>query len=526
MKNILDKKEARDAARALKLECNEVENYVFSHVFSFSDESRDGNGELRCRDTFASVAASELCRYAAELPHAEVRFSGTAADIASAVNNGEKSAADIVKEYLSRVREDKYGAYITVMEKEAAAIAGEVDCRVKRGERLSLAGVPVAVKDNICTAGTLTTCASRALAEFVPDYDATVYARLVRAGAVPVGKTNLDEFAVGSDGSTSYFGVCRNPLDTSRTPGGSSSGSAAAIASHSAVIALGSDTGGSARIPASYCGLASLKPTYGAFSRFGLVGMATSLEQICPMAKRVSDLRAVFEVCAGRDERDMTTCVNFGKRDGFGKIGVFLPEGASSAAWLAVEECVGALEKAGYASEAAELPYFETVLDAYYVISSAEAASNLARYDGLRYGFAADGADINETRIRSFGKALRERLSEGTYVLAHADGAPYARALEMRERIKEAFAELFTRYDLIVTPMAESEAVRFGESVYDSERYAVYANLTGVPAVTFPASKGKTGLPVGVQLMADRGEDIFLLNIAEEVERRLGYEKL
>lgn len=517
MKNKTEFETAQASARCLKLEIDASEFHAFPHVSDFVASALAGNGELRCDDKPAVLSAAELCRDdVSHLPKTVV-LSGDAADIVRKVRTCELSAVDVAREYVERARTDKNGAYITVMSDAAEKAARHVDECVARGEYLPLAGVPLAVKDNICTAGTLTTCASKALEDFVPDYDATVYARLIAAGAVPVGKTNLDEFAVGSDGSTSYFGKCRNPLDPTKTPGGSSSGSAAALADGSAVIALGSDTGGSARIPASYCGLAALKPTYGSFSRFGLVGMAPSLEQICPMARRVADLRAVFEVCAERDARDMTTFEEHSMHARKGRVGVFKPSEVSEAAKTAVERCASALESDGFDVNEISLPYFEDVLGIYYTISSAEASSNLARYDGLRYGYSRADSDITETRSDSFGAPLRERLAEGAYVLNHKNGGAYSEALRLREKLRERFKVLFEEYDIIVTPMADGAAAEFGLSTYNDERYAVYANLTGVPAVTFPAAKD-CALPVGVQLMASWGDDIFLLDTAEKAE--------
>lgn len=521
MNNKIEIGAASKAAEYLKLKLSPAEYRGFSHIAEFAADCSMGDGELRCDDSYTCVAADELCRDETEHTFSVSKQPGTAADIAKSVFLGERSAADIAEEYLARAEADENGAYITVMREYAMKASREVDERVRNGEKLPLAGVALSVKDNICTADTRTTCASRALYDFVPDYDATVYARLVAAGAVPIGKTNMDEFAVGSDGSTSYFGKCRNPLAPSKTPGGSSSGSAASLAAHAAVISLGSDTGGSARVPASYCGLAALKPTYGAFSRFGLVGMAPSLDQICPMAGCVADLRLVFEIASGRDEKDMTTQISYDYKAKSGKIGVFLPSGATSAAVRAVERCVRILADEGYTAETVTLPLYEDILGIYYTISSAEAASNLARYDGLRYGYSSKGKDVCETRSESFGAPLRERLAEGAYVLTHNGGAPYAEALRMREKVKNSFAELFSRYDLLVTPMSETEAVNFGLAVCSAERFAVYANLTGVPAVTIPATVGDGGLPVGVQLMAQAGEDLFLLDAAQAVERRL-----
>lgn len=522
MKNRVNLTEARMAAGCLKLDIEENDFKGFSHVADFTAESGDGDGNLMCDDSCAAVSAFELCREEIFEREPVSRRITCASKLAETVYRGEKKAVSIVREYLRQAKESKNGTYITVMEAEAERIAEQLDRRTDC-ESLPLAGVPLSVKDNICIEGILTTCASRALEDFVPTYSSTVYLRLIAAGAVPVGKTNMDEFAVGADGSTSYFGPCRNPLDPSLSPGGSSSGSAASLAEGSAVISLGSDTGGSARIPASYCGLAALKPTYGAFSRWGLVGMAPSLEQICPMARCVSDVRLMFEIASGHDARDMTTCVTWEKRRRKGRIGVFMPSEVSETARKAVERCVALLKVEGYEADRVELPFFDEILGVYYTISSAEAASNLARFDGLRYGYRSEKGDILSTRNESFGAPLRERLAEGAYVLSEKSGGAYARALHMREQIKEKLNELFGDFDLLVTPMSDTEAASFGETVCTAERYAVYANLAGIPALTFPAVRGERGLPVGVQLMGAAGDDIFVLETGEAVEGRLAW---
>ena len=517
MKNKVDINIAEGAAECVSLRLDLPEYAGFPHVADFAAVSPDGNGELRCHDSYFSVSAGDLCRTEGE--YSERRSFSSA--IADEVMKGGRSAESIAKEYLSLAENGTDGAYITVMREACQKAAADVDVKVKNGEYLPLAGVPLSVKDNICTAGTLTTCASKALSDFVPDYDATVYSRLISAGAIPVGKTNMDEFAVGSDGSTSYFGVCRNPLDRSRTPGGSSSGSAASLAEGSAVISLGSDTGGSARIPASYCGLTALKPTYGTFSRYGLVGMAPSLEQICPMAKSISDLRLVFAIASGSDSKDMTTLIKHEKRGKTGTVGVFLPADATLAAENAVKNTIEALKFEGYTECEVTLPYYDSILGIYYTISSAEAASNLARFDGLRYGYASESGDVTDSRSESLGARLRERLAEGAYVLTAKNGGAYIEASELRERVKEEFEKLFEKYDLLVTPMSQTEATGFGMSECAAERFAVYANLTGIPAVTFPAALGENGLPVGVQIMAPHGCDIELLDAAEKVEGKL-----
>lgn len=451
----------------------------------------------------------------------------SAAVLAELVRHREVSAMELAAHFLRLAENDSYNSYITVTAEEAVSSARRVDELIRIGEvDLPLAGVPVSVKDNICTAGVRTTCASRFLADFVPSYSATAYEKLLRAGAVPVGKVNLDEFAVGSDGSTSFFGKCTNPHDTERTPGGSSSGSATSVFAGSALMSLGSDTGGSARIPASYCGITALKPTYGSVSRYGLVGMAPSLEQICPMTKTVADNKLLFDVIKGFDRRDMTTygCVGeYGTRekstDARGlKVGVYLPEDAGEIAVKAVKNASRWLCDAGCVTCEIMLPCINDGLGVYYTLSSAEASSNLARFDGVRYGYRSASGDVSDTRAEGMGPKLRERLAEGAYVLTHANGSAYVRALEKRELIKKEMASLFEKVDVILTPATDYVAPKFNDSLPKTDRYAVYANLSGTPALTLNAKTDKNGLPLGVQLIGRHYDEDTLYTIAEIIE--------
>lgn len=454
------------------------------------------------------------------------RFCYTASCIAARVSTGGLSAVEVCREALDAAEADTNNAYITVMRELALKTANLVDERVARDEKLPLAGVPISIKDNICTEDVKTTCASKMLADFVPSYSATVYKKILSAGAVPVGKTNMDEFAVGGDGSTSYFGPCKNPLSSERSPGGSSSGSAASLALGSVLLSLGSDTGGSARLPAAYCGLYALKPTYGAVSRYGLVGMAPSLEQICPMAKYLSDCELLFDVIRGFDERDMTTSYyseSMAEIPTTIRVGVVLPADVSIDVRSAMENIASILVNCGATLENTMLPLQEYVSRVYYTISSAETYSNLARFDGIRYGYRSENGNVRQTRSEAFGDTLKERIAEGVYSLTHDGGSPYIRALEYQRDIISGLDNLFEKYDVILMPVSDTVAPIIGDGVVDNDRYNVYANLTGCPALAIPAGMTDAGLPVGIQLMARRGAEKLLFEVAKMIE---GGEKL
>ena len=449
-----------------------------------------------------------------------------AVDIAHLVNRRELSAVEVCRIFLERAYDAQDNAFITLNYDGALAASEQVDAEVRNGAReLTLAGVPVSVKDNICTAGVRTTCASRMLCDFVPKYDATAWKLLSSAGAVLIGKTNMDEFAVGYDGGTSYFGAVENPLDRNRVPGGSSSGSAASLAAGTSLISLGSDTGGSARVPASFCGITSLKPTWGAISRYGLVGMAPSLEQICPMGRNLRDVAAAFRVIAGRDERDMTsgTVEHFrvpadAELSGL-RVGVFLSDVAAEYTVRIIENCLDLLCNAGATAVPVNLPHPDECVGVYYIISSAEASSNLARYDGVRYG-CSDGS-VRQSRSKGFGSHLRERLAEGAYAIMSNGGHDFAHALEIRAQITEKMTELFRGVDIILTPACDTVAPRRGTDPTAGELYAVYANLTGIPSVVTCGGEGEDGLPVGVQLMGRRGEEELVFRAAGVIERHI-----
>jgi aspartyl-tRNA(Asn)/glutamyl-tRNA(Gln) amidotransferase subunit A len=472
-----------------------------------------------------------------------VTLRGPALDVARAVRAGERRAADVVEEHLAAIaaREDELHAFNLVTADEARAVAAEVDRRVAAGEDPGpLAGVPVALKDNLCTRGTPTTCSSRILDGWVPPYDATVVRRLVRAGAVPVGKTNLDEFAMGSSTEHSAFGPTRNPHDPSRVPGGSSGGSAAAVAAGFAPLALGSDTGGSIRQPAAFCGVVGVKPTYGLVSRYGLVAFASSLDQIGPLATTVADAALLLEVVAGHDEMDSTSLDEpvpaYSERldDGVAGLRVGVPveligEGIAADVRRRVEAAADALARAGAKVDQASVPAAAYGLSAYYLIAPAEASSNLARYDGVRYGLRVDGpnaAAMNAaTRTAGFGAEVKRRIMLGTYALsAGYYDAYYGKAQSVRTLIIRDFVTAYESFDLLLSPTTPTTAFPLGAktddplAMYLSDVCTIPSNLAGDPAVSVPFGTGDDGLPVGVQLLAPVQGEVTALRAAAVLE--------
>ena len=469
----------------------------------------------------------------------------SAYELSARIRSGELRAKDLVASVLRRIREMEplVHAYISLDEEGALRKAEEVDARVARGEEVGvLAGVPVAVKDNICIKGMRTTCASKILENFVSPYDATVVEKLKAADAVFLGKTNLDEFAMGSSTENSYFGPTRNPHDPERVPGGSSGGSAAALAAGEAVLALGSDTGGSIRQPASFCGVVGLKPTYGRVSRYGLVAFASSLDQIGPMAKNVKDTALLLNVISGYDPRDSTSAPvevpDFTKAldEGIEGIRIGLPreyfaEGLEDEVREKVLEAVDILKGEGAEVVEVSLPHTKYAIATYYIVAPAEASSNLARYDGVKYGFRAEGRDLYEmycnTRSQGFGEEVKRRIMLGTYTLsAGYYEAYYLKALKVRTLIRQDFDEAFKVCDLLATPTSPTVAFRLGEKVADpltmylSDVYTVSVNLAGLPGISVPCGSSD-GLPVGLQLIGKPFDEGTILRVAYAVERRL-----
>ena len=446
-------------------------------------------------------------------------------DTARDVQNGDESALSVVEESLAqiRARNEELHVFLYVDEDGARAAANALDERIARGETVgALAGVPVALKDNLCQTGIPTTCSSKILEGWRPPYNATVVDRLLGAGAVPVGKTNLDEFAMGSSTENSAFGPTRNPLCTSRVPGGSSGGSAAAVAADMAPLALGSDTGGSIRQPAALCGLIGVKPSYGLVSRYGLIAFASSLDQIGPLTKTVTDAAMALEAIAGHDPLDSTSLPEPSPSlvahvdDGLAgrRVGVVreLIDGADEDVVASVERAVEVLRDAGATIVELSVPEFRLGLSAYYLIAPAEASSNLARFDGVRYGLRVDAGDVTAmmeaTRTAGFGEEVKRRIMLGTYALsAGYYDAYYGQALKVRTLTIDAFRRAYQEADLLIGATTPSVAFEFGSktadpmAMYLSDVFTIPSNLSGEPAISVPFGTGEAGLPVGVQLL-------------------------
>jgi aspartyl-tRNA(Asn)/glutamyl-tRNA(Gln) amidotransferase subunit A len=481
-------------------------------------------------------------------PTPPTRPTPTALDIAAAVRSGERRAVEVVGEHLAAIEagDGDIHAFNLVTADEARQAALAIDRRVAAGEDPGpLAGVPVALKDNLCTTGIPTTCSSRILAGWRPPYDATVVERLAGAGAIPIGKTNLDEFAMGSSTENSAFGPTRNPHDTTKVPGGSSGGSAAAVAAGFAPLGLGSDTGGSIRQPAALCGVVGMKPTYGRVSRYGLVAFASSLDQIGPLATTVADAAALYQVIAGHDPCDATSIpeavpdVSAGLAEGVAglRIGVVTElceaEGIEPEVTARLREAVEALENAGAKVDDVSVPAAVYGLSAYYLIAPAEASSNLARYDGVRFGLRVDAPTTGEmydrTRTAGFGAEVERRIMLGTYALsAGYYDAFYGKAQRVRTLIIRDFDAAYERFDVLVSPTAPSTAFPLGAktadplTMYLNDVCTIPSNLSGHPAISVPFRTGDDGLPVGVQVMAPALGEATMFRVAAAVEAVAG----
>jgi len=463
-------------------------------------------------------------------------------DLATAVQSRRVSAVDVTRAALERIERlnPALNAYLYIDREGALAAAAQVDKRVAASEVLPLAGVPIGVKDNLCTRGVRTTCASRILEGYIPPYDAHVVQRLRDAGAVAVGKLNLDEFAMGSSNENSAFGPVKNPWDTARTPGGSSGGSAAAAALALGAATLGSDTGGSVRQPASYCGVTAIKPTYGRVSRYGLIAFASSLDQVGPIARSTQDAARVLQVIAGRDARDATSAdvpvpdyvAECGKDLKGLRVGVVRNEGLTAACDASVkaafESAVTRLTELGCEVVEVELPHQHYALSVYYIAANAEASSNLARFDGMRYGLRVTGDNLQSTYQRSraagFGAEVKRRIMLGTYVLsAGYYDALYLKAQKVRTLISQDYAAAFQRCDVLLTPTAPTPAFVLGAvkdpmAMYSQDIFTLPASLAGVPAISVPCGLSPEGLPLGLQAVAPAFEEARLVRFGHAFE--------
>lgn len=460
----------------------------------------------------------------------------------------QASAQELVKEAFRRIdkAEPSVKAYLTLCQELAMKQAANQDEKLAKGiETGKLAGVPVALKDNICTDGIKTTCASRVLEDFVPPYNARVTDLLNDAGAMTVGKTNLDEFAMGSSTENSAFQMTSNPWDLTRVPGGSSGGSAAAVAAGTVPLALGSDTGGSIRQPASFCGVVGLKPTYGLVSRYGLVAFASSLDQIGPFTRNTKDAALAMDVLAGHDEKDATSLrhqasASFTKdlEQPLKGLNAALPkeymqEGIDPEIKKVLLDTAALLETLGVEVEEVSLPYSKAGLSAYYLISSAEASSNLARFDGIRYGYRPrEFENLEELMVKSrteaFGSEVKRRIMLGTYALSSGYyDAYYHRAQLLRNRIRQQFTQLFSRYDMVLGPVTPSLPFIKGEKtddpleMYLGDIFTVDVNLAGLPALSLPCGFSDTGLPIGMQLIGGHLTENKLLRVGHQLEQQL-----
>jgi len=466
----------------------------------------------------------------------------------------ERSAVEIATEALERVQalEPKLHSFISVTADRAIAQAQQVDAKIAAGEAIGpLAGIPIGIKDNLCTKGIRTTCGSRMLENFVPPYESTVTQRLFDAGAVMVGKTNMDEFAMGSSTETSAYQVTANPWDLQRVPGGSSGGSAAAVAAGQCVVALGSDTGGSIRQPAALCGVVGMKPTYGLVSRYGLVAYASSLDQIGPFARTVEDAAILLRAIAGYDPQDSTSLQveipDYAaalkpdlKPRGKLRIGVIqetFGKGLDATVEAAVTKAVETLQELGAEIQVINCPQFRYGLPTYYIIAPSEASANLARYDGVKYGFRADNPEnlldmYAKTRAQGFGAEVKRRIMIGTYALsAGYYDAYYLKAKKVRTLIKQDFEQAFQKVDVLVCPTSPTTAFKAGEktddplSMYLSDLMTIPVNLAGLPALSLPCGFDEQGLPIGLQMIGNVLREDTLLSVAHAYEQATEWHK-
>ena len=472
----------------------------------------------------------------------------SAVELSAKIKAGEVTAMEAVEAVFAQIEksEDALNCYVTLDKEGALEAAGRVQEKIDGGELTGpLAGVPVAIKDNMCTEGLLTTCSSKILGNFVPTYTSEAVLNLQKAGAVILGKTNMDEFAMGSTTETSAFGATKNPWNTDHVPGGSSGGSAAAVAAKECFYALGSDTGGSIRQPASYCGVVGMKPTYGTVSRYGLIAYGSSLDQIGPLCRDVTDCAAIMEVIASHDFKDSTsveredtdfTSALVDDVKGM-KIGIprdYFGEGIDSCVKEKVLAAADVLKEKGAVVEEFDLSLVEYAIPTYYTIAAAEASSNLERFDGVKYGFRAEDCDelhqmYKRSRSQGFGPEVKRRIMLGSFVLSSGYyDAYYLKALRVKALIKKAFDEAFAKYDMILGPCAPTTAPKLGSSLSDpikmylGDIYTISVNLAGLPGISLPCGLDKNGLPVGLQLIGDCFKEKKIIQAAYAYEQARG----
>lgn len=468
--------------------------------------------------------------------------------IRDGIKNKKFTAVEVITSTLKRIKDIDHNikSFITLCEKDALEKAKSIDEKISKGEPIGLlAGVPIAIKDNICTDGIKTTCASKMLEDFIPPYNATVIEKILKEDAIIIGKTNMDEFAMGSSTENSAFFTTKNPWDLSCVPGGSSGGSAAAVAAGFVPVSLGSDTGGSIRQPASFCGVVGLKPTYGLVSRFGLIAFGSSLDQIGPFSRTVKDAALTLEVIQGVDEKDATSYKGKITPDYLStidegikgmKIGVpkeFFKEGLNEEIKSSLLDSIEKFKSLGAEVSEISIPITEEGLSAYYIISSAEASSNLSRFDGIRYGYRPkEFTDVNDLMLKSrsegFGKEVKRRIMLGTYALSSGYyDAYYNRSQKLKRKIKDEFKKAFDKYDIILSPTSPTPAFKIGEksedplSMYLGDIYTVNVNLAGIPAISLPYSKTKKGLPIGIQLLGPHFGEEKLFKAAYALEQEV-----
>ena len=473
-------------------------------------------------------------------------------DLVNKIQNKEISCEEVIDFYIKEIekKEDKIDAFLSLDKENAIKKAKYLDEKIVKGEKVGLlAGIPIAIKDNMCTRGVKTTCASKMLEDFIPPYDATVIKKLELEDAILIGKTNLDEFAMGSSTENSAFKITKNPIDNSRVPGGSSGGSAAAVGGEMVPLALGSDTGGSIRQPASFCGIVGMKPTYGLVSRFGLIAFGSSLDQIGPFSMTVEDNAYLLSIIVGEDDNDGTTAKNLEKKDytkdidsGIKGMKIGIPkefieeEGLDPEIKEVVIKDIEILRELGADVEEFSLPSTKDGLAPYYIISSAEASSNLARFDSIRYGYRTKDYEnvselVEKSRSEAFGREVKRRIMLGTYALSSGYyDAYYNKAQKFRSKLKADFKEAFKKYDIIIGPVSPIHPFKIGErcedptAMYLADIYTININLATVPALSMPGGKSSEGLPIGLQLIGDVFTEEKIYKVAYALEKKLNLE--